>query len=487
MNITNKLPAGNNNSSSNIPNNLGIGNIVPHWWYKEIRAAGDKPDLVAITILSELYFLHRKTNGSEFNDGYAYFERKFDFTRSQLKDAIIRLDNANLAARSFRTIVVNGRNFPNELHLKINLPKLLQLKTKYIANNSVSDSDDDLDDSISSNSTDEDVFSAKVRGNSVSASVENTSEHISIKEISLIKTRSKNASSFFRKSFKESAVEQLDLASFYPLSQPDIALLQQNSGRDFTLIAVNEILLKLSKKHNLHSFPNKQAFMSYMSKVLRFEMRDAAKISSVNFKLRCNQNKEEIQQNRYLEEIEYSLDISKEATLRRKIAAVIDSKVAYQLLKSMQSNPNNKSNSGLMAEYTILLSKAIDLSSLQKQLVLEQVRAVYGDHINSLKIVVKPVANVLAQATQITLSVNTNTNSSIWNKVRSMLILHHGREGRDIDQNWFSKLTAEIDAEKRNITLRAPSNFIKDWVLEKYSILLEQFFQSSNYNLVGVV
>lgn len=68
------MPAGNNNSSSNIPNNLGIGNIVPHWWYKEIRAAGDKPDLVAITILSELYFLHRKTNGSEFNDGYAYFE-----------------------------------------------------------------------------------------------------------------------------------------------------------------------------------------------------------------------------------------------------------------------------------------------------------------------------------------------------------------------------------------------------------------------------
>lgn len=172
-----------------------------------------------------------------------YFERKFDFTRSQLKDAIIRLDNANLAARSFRTIVVNGRNFPNELHLKINLPKLLQLKTKYIAC-----LDDDLDDSISSNSTDEDVFSAKVRGNSVSAFVENTSEHISIKEISLIKTRSKSASSFFRKSFKESAVEQLDLASFYPLSQPDIALLQQNSGRDFTPIAVNEILLKLSKK-----------------------------------------------------------------------------------------------------------------------------------------------------------------------------------------------------------------------------------------------
>lgn len=68
-----------------------------------------------------------------------------------------------------------------------------------------------------------------------------------------------------------------------------------------------------------------------------------------------------------------------------------------------------------------------------------------------------------------------------------MLITHHGEHGQAIDQNWFSKLIPEIDAEQRNITLRASSNFIKDWVLEKYSLLLEKFFHSSNYNLVGIV
>ena len=107
MIIAKELPIGKQDSNTCIAtSSLGVGNIVPHWWYKEIRATGDKPDLVAITILSELYFLYRKNNGAEFNDGYTYFERKFDFTRSQLKDAIIRLDNKGLAYRSFRTIVV---------------------------------------------------------------------------------------------------------------------------------------------------------------------------------------------------------------------------------------------------------------------------------------------------------------------------------------------------------------------------------------------
>lgn len=490
MTITNKLhPC---NSASNALS-LGVGNIVPHWWYKEIRAAGDKPDLVAITILSELYFLHRKSNGAEFNDGYTYFERKFDFTRSQLKDAIIRLDKAGLAVRSFRTIIVHGRNFPNELHLKINLPKLLQLKTKYInASVSTSDFDNNSGDGDSSNNEEEEVLSAKVCGNSVLPSTENSSEHIGNRNISIKRNRS-NESSFSKNTFKDLAVNRASLATFYPLSQSDVALLQQSSGREFTLIAVNEILLKLAKKHNLHSFPNKQAFMAYMTKVLLYEMRDAVKISSINFKLNCNKNQDEIKQNHYLEEIEYNRDPSKEAILRRKIAAVLEAKAAYIFLKSIKSIKSHKasSNNELGAEYTILLSKAIDLSSLQKKMLLDQVRAVYGEHISALKITVKssdkPFIKELKSTSLDTTKHSSVTNSNIWQKVRSMLINHYGDSGKDIDQNWFSKLIPEIDVEQRNITLRAPSNFIKDWVMEKYSLLLERFFQSSNYNLVGVV
>jgi hypothetical protein len=488
MTITNKLhPC---NSASNALS-LGVGNIVPHWWYKEIRAAGDKPDLVAITILSELYFLHRRSNGAEFNDGYTYFERKFDFTRSQLKDAIIRLDKAGLAVRSFRTIIVHGRNFPNELHLKINLPKLLQLKTKYInASVSTSDFDNNSGDGDSSNNEEEEVFSAKVCGNSVLPSTENSSEHIGNRNISIRRNRS-NESSFFKNSFKDLSVNRASLATFYPLSQSDVALLQQSSGREFTLIAVNEILLKLAKKHNLHSFPNKQAFMAYMTKVLLYEMRDAVKISSVDFKLNCNKNKEEIQQHRYLEKVEYNRNTSKESILRRKIAAVLDSATAYQLLKSMKSYGDSGFNKNLVTEYTISLSKAVDLSSLQKQLVLEQVRAVYSEDISSLKLAVESlsITPIITQKSAISdhTKYSSATNSNIWNTVRSMMITHYGENGHAIDQNWFSKLVPEIDVEQRNITLRASSNFIKDWVLEKYSLLLDKFFQSNDYNLVGIV
>ena len=85
MSISKKLPVGNiiTNMRNNTVN-LGSGNIVPHWWYKAIKADSGKPDLVAIAILSELWFLHRKQGGAEFNEGYAYFERKFEFTRAQL-------------------------------------------------------------------------------------------------------------------------------------------------------------------------------------------------------------------------------------------------------------------------------------------------------------------------------------------------------------------------------------------------------------------
>jgi len=142
MSIAKKLPRGNiiTNTRNNTVN-LGSGNIIPHWWYKKIKAAGDKPDLVAITILSELWFLYRKSSGNEFNDGYTYFERKFEFTRAQLQDATLRLHESGIVTRSFRTVVVNGRNFSNELHLQLNLNALLALMP---AGNSVhSDNDGD--------------------------------------------------------------------------------------------------------------------------------------------------------------------------------------------------------------------------------------------------------------------------------------------------------------------------------------------------------
>src|SRR5271154_2512016 len=113
--------------------NIGSGNIVPHWWYKVITGTGGKPDLVSITLLSELLFLHRKTSGKEFNDGYIYFERKF----------------------------------PNELHLKLNIDRLVAIMPVSINSNDSSDNDQG------------DIFSNDMLGNYSKGSSGNSGEHIS--------------------------------------------------------------------------------------------------------------------------------------------------------------------------------------------------------------------------------------------------------------------------------------------------------------------
>jgi len=509
MSITKKLPVGNS-SVTKPPNNtakLGSGNIIPHWWYKKIKAAGDKPDLVAITILSELWFLYRKSSGNEFNDGYTYFERKFEFTRAQLQDATLRLHESGIVTRSFRTVVVNGRNFSNELHLQLNLNALLALMPAGNSVHSDNDGDNDIQaDDVSGSSTndEEKVFYGKLLGNSISASSEKCIDHIKHRKISLRKNRSSRSieSSIFKNSFLGLARDKSDLASFYPLAQSDIALMQASSGRDFTLTAINEILLKLSKKHPQHRFPNKEAFMSYMGKVLYYEMRDAVQISSVDFKLNCNRDKQEIAQQHYLEEVEYSRDTSSVAQLRRKLAAVFEPRIAYQLLKAARIKDVSglKLNDQLPSSFTIELERALDLTYIQQQILLEQVRAVFGNHINKVDMVsvnkpnsfVNPHTNYNSD-TKSTLINNTIMEKAepaqdlgIWGKIRSMLVSYYGEDGRAIDSNWFAKLEPQINDADRSLVLKAPSEFIKEWVQAKYSSLIEKFAQGQNYNLIGV-
>jgi hypothetical protein len=429
--------------------------------------------------------LHRKHAGSEFNDGYAYFEHKFDFTRAQLQEATLRLHSAEIAIRSFRTVVVHGRNFPNELHLKINLSKLLSLKAKYVVtkNNDEGSSDDDEGD----------IFHDEVLGNSTSDTSLKTSDHISNRKISLRKNRS-TESSVFKNSFLGLARNKADLASFYPLIQSDIATLQKVSGRDFTTLAVNEILLKLSKRHPQHRFPHKEAFMSYMSKVLSYEMRDAVQISSVDFKLNCNRDQVEVSQQRYLEEVEYNTDTSPIASLRRKLAAILAPKTAYQLLKSVRIEKYSTDSQSFNNSFVIHLSHELDLSELQQQMILEQVRAVFGNHINKIEMVIASSGGRSINSNQHSnksnigklAAIELTQDLGIWGKIRTMLVSYYGEDGKAIDANWFSKLEPEINDDNRSIRLRAPSDFIKDWVQSKYSSLIEKLCQGQNYSLIGV-
>jgi len=84
-----------------------------------------------------------------------------------------------------------------------------------------------------------------------------------------------------------------DLKHHYPLTKEDSGKLQNLSGRDFSLNAMNEILLDMSKRRD-NKFYSKAQFMAYFGKCLRFEMRDSVKTSNDNFRIRANILEEEV-------------------------------------------------------------------------------------------------------------------------------------------------------------------------------------------------
>ena len=103
--------------------------------------------------------------------------------------------------------------------------------------------------------------------------------------------------------------EHKDLKHHYPLSKEDGSKLQSLSGRDFSLNAMNEILLDMSKRLD-NIFCSKAQFMAYFGKCLQFEMRDAVKTSNDNFRIKANIFKKKIAEPKIIsgiEEVAYDL------------------------------------------------------------------------------------------------------------------------------------------------------------------------------------
>ena len=86
--------------------------------------------------------------------------------------------------------------------------------------------------------------------------------------------------------------ELQNLKHHYPLTKEDGGKLQILSGRDFSLNAMNEILLDMSKRLD-NRFCSKAQFMAYFGKCLRFEMRDSVKTGNDNFRIKANILEEE--------------------------------------------------------------------------------------------------------------------------------------------------------------------------------------------------
>ena len=138
------------------------------------------------------------------------------------------------------------------------------------------------------------------------------------------------------------------LSDHYPLTTEECLELQSRSGRDFTLNAMNEILLDMSRKpkESKHLFPSKAAFMTYMSKVYRYEGRDVVKTANLGFKILARATEAEViayttqtQRNDFMATFEEAAINwpTPENRFKAKIACTLPPMIGYNLLSSIKS------------------------------------------------------------------------------------------------------------------------------------------------------
>ena len=462
---------------------IGVGNIVPNWMYKKILTTGGKSDTMAIALLSDLWFLYRSTGKEEHQKDYDYFCNKFNLSRYQVREAFIRLEAFGLMKRSIGTIIIQGRKIANILFVTLNVKKLLEITPSYLRPESDDDgnNDDQNQGSIffrcrvgDSKNKDSKILDGRIVKNNLK---ENRSTKSNFCKNSLVEEKSTQTTSLL-------PVTGFSLASFYPLSQPETAKLKQLCGREFSGNAINEILLSMSKRLTDRFFKSKKAFMNYMAKALTYEKRDAVKISNETFRIRSNISEDQIikqQHEAFLSRIEESTDTTLAGQLSRKLASILPPDLAYEFLLAAKFPPHATGS-----DFKISLQKEIALSAMQYGLILEQVQSVHGSFISSLEFIVK---NQEAPTFAVPSAASSEGNNEsemflkVWSRIRSGLIKTCG-EG--IDRNWFSKLKVNVDEERGEIKLQAPTLFIRDWIQRNYQHLLEKFSNQENYRLMEI-
>jgi hypothetical protein len=294
-------------------------------------------------------------------------------------------------------------------------------------------------------------------------------------------------------------VEDKDLHSFYPLTSEDASQLRANSGRDFSLNAMNEILLDMSKRLTDRFFQSKKSFLSYMSKVFANEKRNACLINNDNFKIRSNRTDAEVtidHQEAFLSKIEYSLQVSPEWHLKKKLCSVLEREKAYNLLK-------NYKDCRLEGDtFKVTLSKHCALTDRDRSIILSQVKATHeridlatdtGTAVARLEIIMPLESQSLKPTSASPADQNMGKSRAgvysqslglgIWSTIRQAIINYHGESGEALDQSWFSRLESEVDEQNKTIKLKAPNSFFKDWISNHYGQVLDIFSKKHHYHI----
>ncbi len=264
--------------------------------------------------------------------------------------------------------------------------------------------------------------------------------------------------------------------------------LRSKSGREFSNNFIAQRVLAMSKKPTLDSrnFKTRQGFIAYMTHVLRKELHDSVKTGSVDFRLLANitaADRAYQEQERCLTEIENSRQVTPEWHFKKKLASVLESHKAHGLLLAYQTIKVHENS------VVISLKRFVEISELDKQVILQQAKAVYetsstkGEYkfIDKLEIVFaeqEQYSEPIKQPQQ-----EIVLPQGVWGNILQKLIEEFGK---NTYRNWFSKLTATVDELNKTMTLKAPSESAKDWIESRYQGTMERIASISGFKLSGL-
>lgn len=470
MNIKNSIGCINTTSSNQ---KKSVGHFIPASWYKHIINSKNGADLHAILLLAEILYWYRpgkdgksKLQNGVFETSYRILEDKFCCSKQTLRRAFVKLEDFGLVRRELKTYIRYGMKRNNVLCVILLNKNLIDnpddigiYKGKKISTPHYKMSPASLQD-------DRDIIDNKKNNN------DNRSTNL----------ESKNSKS-------ESNSKKRKLVDFYPLTEKDCEILKTQSGRDFNLNAMNEILLSMSKRLSDREFYSKKAFLNYMTKALESEMRQSVRVNNPFFRISENKSYSEMEDEKaekFLEQIETSSDISELGKIKKKLSGLFETQRSYQILNAFSSIVKSENNRVILS-----FSSHIKLNDFEKERIAREVLSVvdiYGEmNERQIEFVFDGVAHTIPR-----LGIKSDTNSikmspifsnNIWGKVRKSLREYYGT---GVDISWFSNLQAEIDEDSQKYSLTAPNKFMKDWLDSHYKAQIISFSRYFGFELENI-
>jgi hypothetical protein len=492
-------------------------NLIPHFWNYKIVDKEGSPDLPCIMILSELFGWFRNLSQSktyystgtalpELVEGklavsYEFLSDKLNFQKERIRRNLVKLEALGILSRDVKNIALENGSRIKQLYLSIDPEFFKSCFRNPDLDIRVGNSDSSYNNSFDFKRTPllgGEHISKKNNNRSIKSNF--LEKDFKDKDLQITDTKANQQKIDSSNLKEEGGVDkeitfdtkpllqqrkQRQLEDFYPLSKEDCSVLQSSSEREFSLNAMNEILKNMSKRITNRFFYSKKGFLAYMSQVFRYEKRDAVKINNTSFRIRANldEAEQDIQkQEKYLTELEYSLQVSPEWHLKKKLASVLERSKAYNLLTSYKQL---EIEGGICR---ITLNKHIKLSETDKNIILSQVQATHewvGEVGSSNNIIVVELDMPQNKINSLSNKLKNNDMQStgIWGKIRTLFAKSFGKEGNAIDRNWISKLEAETDEATKIVNLQAPGEFIKDFIEERYLYQISKIINNMGFKL----